>query len=112
MFRLQLKELKHRAGREDERKQNGSGADDAHDRLVHPLSEQTVNDEACGRKQRDQPDQIQKIHFVFRKSSGYHFIRSISLMFIVSLFLNIAITIPRPTAASAAATVITKMAKT
>ena len=42
----------------------------------------------------------------------YHFIRSISLMFIVSLFLNIAMTIPSPTAASAAATVMTKIANT
>src|SRR5207248_5242140 len=49
---------------------------------------------------------------LFIIQAPYHFIRSISLMFIVSLFLNMAITIPRPTAASAAATVITKMAKT
>src|SRR5205085_10715760 len=70
----------------------------------------TVDDKVDRQKQGNQPDQIQKVHLVFR--CDYHFIRSISLMFMVSLFLNIAITIPRPTAASAAATVMTKMAKT
>ena len=107
MFRLKLRKLKDGAGSENKGNQDGARRDDADGRLGHALAEESINDEPGSREQRNQPDEIEKIH-----CSSYHFIRSISLMFIVSLFLNIAMTIPSPTAASAAATVMTKMAKT
>ena len=68
VFRFQLNELKHGSHGDDERKQNGSAADDADDRLVHPFSKQTVDDEACSRKKRNQPNEIQKSHLIFLAS--------------------------------------------
>src|SRR6266478_1379555 len=116
MLRVQLEKLVNGTRRKDEGDQNHAAANDSDGGFGHPLSEEAIDHKPGRRKQRNQPDQIQEVHRLLLQLPQvqlfYHFIRSISLMFIVSLFLNIAITIPSPTAASAAATVMTKIAKT
>ena len=62
LFAFQLNKLVNRACGKDERNQNSAAGDDAHDGLGEPLSEEPVDDETCGRKQWDQPNEVQKIH--------------------------------------------------
>ena len=74
-------------------------------RIEH-LAEQQHQRRSEEREQRDQPDLVEKVHGV-----SYHFSKSISSASTVSLLRNSAIRMPSPTAASATASVITKMAK-
>ena len=70
------------------------------------LAEQQHQGRSEEREQRNQPDEVEKVHGV-----SYHFSKSTSSASTVSLLRNSAIRMPSPTAASATASVITKMAK-
>ncbi len=72
---------------------------------IQLLAEQQHHSRAQQREQRNQPDLVEKVHAV------YHFSKSISSASTVSLLRNSAIRMPSPTAASATASVITKIAK-
>ena len=69
------------------------------------LAEEQHHRRAGQREQRDQPNQVEKVHM------SHHFNRSISSACTVSLLRNSAIRMPSPTAASATASVMTKIAK-
>src|SRR6185369_2059216 len=84
--------------REPERAEHQPRADDLHGRR-HPAPEKGVEQHAEGR-QRDDPAE--------KRGLGHHLSDASSSAFVVSRFRNMAMMIARPTAASAAATVMTK----
>src|ERR1039458_7283014 len=90
----------------EKRKRHAADRDGSDHGLRKPASENTVDQKSGERQQRDQPEvEIEiLIHAQF-------FMVSISSMLNVARFLNTVTMMARPTAASAAATTITKNAK-
>src|SRR5580704_15649266 len=80
---------------------------------VEHLAKQQHEGRSEEREQRYQPDLVEEIHGSPTTSTNpYHFNKSISSASTVSLLRNNAIRMPSPTAASATASVMTKIAKT
>src|SRR5712692_1860251 len=119
MFRLGGQQLKYRAHRVDERQSHASDAKHADGVIGQPLAEEKHQRRCRHRKQRNEPEMIEKVaggrHAVFISaflSSRYHFSKSISSAKTVSRLRKNAMMIPSATAASAAASAMMKSAKT
>src|SRR5260370_34331712 len=119
MLRIRSQQLNHRARRVNERQAHASDTEHADANIRQPLAEEKRQRRGRQRKQRDEPEMIEKVargrHAVFISSfisSRYHFNKSISSANTVSRFRKNAMMIPSPTAASAAASAIMKSAKT
>src|SRR5229473_1879360 len=119
MLRIRSQQLNHAARRVDERQAHASNTEHADANIRQPLAEEKHQRRSRERKQRDEPEMIEKVargrHAVFISSflsSRYHFSKSISSANTVSRFRKKAMMIPRPTAASAAASAIMNSAKT
>src|SRR5260370_6601339 len=119
MLRIRSQQLNRRARCVDERQAHAADTEQADANIRQPLAEEKHQARGRQRKQRDEPEMIEKVargrHAVFISSilsSRYHFSKSISSANTVSRFRKKAMMIPRPTAASAAASAIMKRAKT
>src|ERR1035441_2127425 len=84
----------------------GSDRHLGHRLRVELLGQQQHDRRPEQREQRNQPDLVWEVHWL-----SYHFSKSISSASTVSLLRNRAIRMPSPTAASATASTITKIAK-
>src|SRR5256884_9537588 len=119
MLRICGQQLKHRARGVDKRHTHASHAEHADGGIREPPAKEKHQRRGCQRKQRDEPEVIEKVargrHAGFISSflsSRYHFNKSISSANTVSRFRKKAMMIPSPTAASAAASAMMKSAKT
>ena len=133
---LDAPQLEDRAGGKDERQQHHAGADEADELLagggvvfavtmavvamrvlrIQAASEEQHDHRPDEREHGDEPDAVEEEHLTSASfqplQDPYHRRMSISSACTVSLFRNRAIRMPRPTAASAAASVITKIVNT
>src|SRR5216683_1530474 len=119
MLRISGQQLKHGARCVNERQAHAADTEHADANIRQPLAEEKHQGRGRQRKQRDEPEMIEKVargrHAVFISSilsSRYHFSKSISSANTVSRLRKKAMMIPRPTAASAAASAMMKSAKT
>src|SRR5258706_2808297 len=119
MLRLHGQQLNHRARRVNERQPHASHAEHADAGIRKPPAKEKHQRRGRQRKQRDEPEMIQKVargrHASFISSflsSRYHFSKSISSANTVSRFRKKAMMMPSPTAASAAASAMMKSANT
>src|SRR5204863_505076 len=119
MLRICGQQLKHRARGVDKRHTHASDTKHADAGIREPPAKEKHQRRGCQRKQRDEPEVIEKVargrHAGFISSflsSRYHFNKSISSANTVSRFRKKAMMIPSPTAASAAASAMMKSATT